>query len=140
MELGFYGLACVFRLIILVLRAKEAQKTNMLVQVYIHQMPKFVPRERKHKVRKRHEENGNGDRNGHLASNPNAVEILSSTSRGKEERRKAMKDALRAQQPQMSSKKQKRLDKYIVCMIYISTKVIQPTHFPGEKVEKGRKP
>ena len=103
-------------------------------------MPKFVARERKHKVRKRLEENGNGDRHGHFASDPNAVEILSSTSRGKEDKRKAMKDALRAQQPQMSSKKQKRLDKYIVCIIYASTEIIQPTRFPGEKVEKGRKP
>ena len=120
MKLGFHGLACVSRLIILSLRAKEAQKNmlaNLLVQVSIHQMPKFVPRERKHKVRKRLETNGKSDRNGHLASEPNAVEILSSTSRGKEDRRKAMKDALRAQQPQMSSKKQKRLDKYIVCIL-----------------------
>ena len=78
-------------------------------------MPKFVPRERKHKVRKRLEEHGNGGRNDHLASDPDAVEILSGTSRGKEDRRMAMKDTLRAQKPQMSSKKQKRLDKYIVC-------------------------
>ena len=103
-------------------------------------MPKFVPRERKHKVRKRLEDNGNRDRSGRLASDPNAVEILPSTSRGKEDKRKAMKDALHAQQPQMSSKKQKRLDKYIVCIICVFTEVIQPTRFPGEKVEKGRKP
>ena len=103
-------------------------------------MPKFVPRERKHKVRKRLEENGNSKSNGHLASDPNAVEILPSTSRGKEDRRKAMKDDLRAQQPQMSSKKQKRLDKYIVCIICVFTEVVQPTRSPGEKVEKGRKP
>ena len=103
-------------------------------------MPKFVPRERKHKVRERLEENGNGDRNGHLASDPNAVEILPSISMGKEEKRKAMKDDLRAQQPQISSKKQKRLDKYIVCILCVFTQVIQPTRSPGEKVEKGRKP
>lgn len=105
-----------------------------------HQMPKFVPRERKYKVRKRLEEHGNGGGNGHLASDPNAVEILPSASRQKEDRRQAMKDALRAQQPQMSSKKQKRLDKYIVCIVCVLTKVIQPTRSPGEKVAKGRKP
>lgn len=103
-------------------------------------MPKFVPRERKHKVRKRLEENGNGNRNDHLASDPNAVEILPSTSMGKEDRRKAMKDAVRAQQPQMSSKKQKRLDKYIVCIVCAFSELIQPTHSPGEKVEERRKP
>ena len=103
-------------------------------------MPKFVPRERKHKVRKRLEEHGNGGRNGHLTSDPNAVEILPSTSREKEDRRQAMKDTLRAQQPQMSSKKQKRLDKYIVCIICVFTEVIQPTRSPGKKVKKGRKP
>ena len=102
-------------------------------------MPKFVPRERKHKVRKRLEEYGNGSRDGHLRSDPNAVEILPSTSIEKEDRRKAMKDALRAKNPQMSSKKQKRLDKYIVCIIFVFTEVIQPTCFSGEKVEKGRK-
>lgn len=87
-------------------------------------MPKFVPRERKHKVRKRLEEHGNGGRNGHHANDPNAVEILPSTSREKQDRRHAMKDALRAQQPQMSSKRQKRLDKYIVCIIHIFTEAI----------------
>ena len=102
-------------------------------------MPRFVPRERKHKVRKRLEEYGNGGRDGHLPSDPNAVEILPSTSTEKEDRRKAMKDVLRAQKPQMSSKKQKRLDKYIVCIICVFTEVIQPTRISGEKVEKGRK-
>ena len=102
-------------------------------------MPQFVPRERKHKVRKRLEEYGNGGGNGHLASDPNTLEILPSASK-KEDRRQVMKDALRAQQPQMSSKKQKRLDKYIVCIVCVFAEVIQPTRSPGEKVEKGRKP
>ena len=87
-------------------------------------MPRFVPRERKHKVRKRLEEHGNGGGNSHLASDPNAVEILSGTSKEKEDRRQAIKDALRAQQPQMSSKKQKRLDKYVVCIIHLLTEAI----------------
>ena len=87
-------------------------------------MPRFVPRERKHKVRKRLEEHGNGGGNGHIASDPNAVEILSGMSKEKEDRRQVMKDALRAQQSQMSSKKQKRLDKYIVCTIHVLTEAI----------------
>ena len=87
-------------------------------------MPKFVPRERKHKVRKRLEEHGNGGRNGHLTSDPNAIEILPGISKEKKDRRQAMKDALRAQEPQMSSKKQKRLDKYIVCIIRVFTEAI----------------
>ena len=91
------------------------------VLIESHQMPKFVPRERKHKVRKRLEAHVNGGGNGHLANDPNAVEILPGTSKEKEDRRQAMKNALRAQQPQMSSKKQKRLDKYIVCIICVFT-------------------
>ena len=87
-------------------------------------MPKFVPRERKHKVRKRLEERSNGGGHGHPASDPNAVEILSGTSKEKADRRQAIKDALRAQQPQLSSKKQKRLDKYVVCIIHVLTKAM----------------
>ena len=77
-------------------------------------MPKFVPRERKHKVRRRLEENGRSEGNGPLGLDPNAMEILPSSRTENEIKRQAMKDALRAQQPKISGKKQKRLDRYIV--------------------------
>ena len=77
-------------------------------------MPKFVSRERKHKVRRRLEENGGSGGDAPLGPDPNAMEILPSSRTEKETERQAMKDALRAQQPRMSGKKQKRLDKYIV--------------------------
>lgn len=76
-------------------------------------MPHFVPRQRKHKVRKRLEQDGSnmGVPNG---NDSNAAEILSITGTEKEKKRQDMKNTLRAQQPKFSSKKQKRLDKYIV--------------------------
>lgn len=70
-------------------------------------MPKFVPRQRKHKVRKRLEQDGGND--------SNALEILPTTVTEKEKKRQDMKDLLRMQLSNVSSKKQKRLDKYIVC-------------------------
>lgn len=77
-------------------------------------MPKFVPRERKHKVRQRLEQQGgeNGA-NTLLAADPNAVEILHSNEK---EKKQELKTALQAQQPKISGKKKKRLDKYIVCI------------------------
>ncbi|KAK5167872.1 hypothetical protein LTR04_007069, partial [Oleoguttula sp. CCFEE 6159] len=74
-------------------------------------MPKFVPRERKHKVlarRKQHKSHSppsNGD--------ANVVELHPASKTEREERRQKLKEELRAQQPKVSSKKQKRLDKYI---------------------------
>lgn len=73
-------------------------------------MAPFVPRERKHRKRQRAED-------GHSApdgSNPNALEIVPASAKERDEKKSAMKAALRAQQPKMSSKRQKRLDKYIV--------------------------
>ncbi|KAF2137313.1 uncharacterized protein K452DRAFT_278730 [Aplosporella prunicola CBS 121167] len=71
-------------------------------------MPKFVPRQRKHKARQREAEQ---QQNG--APDPNAAELLPAGKAEREERKRKMKDELKAQQPKMSSKKQKRLDKYI---------------------------
>jgi len=81
-------------------------------------MPKFVPRERKHKVLLRQKSESNG---GHGKEIPlvgamvdsNPVELLPKTTE-KEQRRQDMRHTLRAQQPKVSAKKQKRLDKYIV--------------------------
>ncbi len=75
-------------------------------------MPKFVPRQRKHKINKRvaHDgKSGNG-----VVSDSNVVELLPVTKTEKEERRIQLREELRAQQSKVSSKKQKRLDKYIV--------------------------
>lgn len=72
-------------------------------------MAPFVPRQRKHRVRQRLE---NQNRSTKSEPNPNAIEILPDNER--EQKRKALRAELRGQQQKISSKKQKRLDKYIV--------------------------
>ena len=73
-------------------------------------MPKFVPRQRKHKARDREKRNSAVE----LApSDTNAAEILPPSKLELEEKRRKLREELRAQQPKISSKKQKRLDKYI---------------------------
>lgn len=74
-------------------------------------MPQFVPRQRKQRVLRRSANNGTST-NGR--ADTNALEILPSEQTEKEKLHLRIKDEIRAQQPQMSSKKQKRLDKYIV--------------------------
>lgn len=71
-------------------------------------MVRFVPRDRK-KRRRRVENSQNG---GDLDTN--AVEVIPATTSEKDQKKKEIKDSIRAQQPAMSSKKAKRLDKYIV--------------------------
>jgi ATP-dependent RNA helicase DHX37/DHR1 len=71
-------------------------------------MPKYIPRQRKHKLRQRDNQS---------AATPvdtNATEIVPVSKAEKEERRQKLKEELRGQQPKMSSKKRKRLEKYIV--------------------------
>ena len=79
----------------------------------IAKMPKFVPRQRKHKVRTRLKQGGD-DVGGPISNDSNAAEIFPATVTEKEKKRQDLKNALRVQQPKVSSKKQKRLDKYIV--------------------------
>lgn len=70
-------------------------------------MPRFVPRQRKHKVRAR-------EQNGPSATAQSNQEIIIPASKAdREAKRQKLKEELRAQQPNISSKKQKRLDKYI---------------------------
>lgn len=76
-------------------------------------MPKFVARERKHKVRRRLD--GDHSRTGNDRWNSNAAEILPSNQIEREQKRAELKTALKAGQPKISGKKQKRLDNYIVC-------------------------
>lgn len=94
-------------------------------------MPRFVPRQRKHKVRKRLEQDsGNvGLPNG---NDSNAAEIFPGPVAETEKKRQDMRNILRAQHPKTSSKKQKRLDKYIVCRpslcLSVSDKAKTNTH------------
>ena len=74
-------------------------------------MPKFVPRQRKHRVKHRLKQNGG---NSEAITDSNVMEIMSTTSNEKEEKRKYMKDAMYAGRPIISGKKKKRLEKYIV--------------------------
>ncbi|KAK8226893.1 P-loop containing nucleoside triphosphate hydrolase protein [Phyllosticta capitalensis] len=85
-------------------------------------MAKFVPRVRKQKARMREESSRhaaaakiNGTAAAAAADNANAEMILPVGKQEQEERRKRLKEELRAQQPQskISAKKQKRMDKYI---------------------------
>ena len=73
-------------------------------------MPKFVPRERKHRRLARQREQANGSSN-----DANAETIVPSSKPEKEEKRRVLKEQLRAQQPNatINSKKRQRLDKYI---------------------------
>ena len=81
-------------------------------------MPKFVPRQRKHKVIARQKQHGGPNDAGDAAiADANAAEILPAEQRARNERRAAMKGELvRESQGKMSGKKKKRLDKYIVSM------------------------
>ncbi|KAL9097894.1 MAG: hypothetical protein Q9165_000220 [Trypethelium subeluteriae] len=73
-------------------------------------MPKFIPRQRKHKARERQNKNGHS-----TVGDANAVELLPESKDEREKRRNQLQKELRAQQPQskISAKKQKRLNKYI---------------------------
>ena len=78
---------------------------------------KFVPRQRKQKARQRQAQQ--------IAqyvptSDSNAVELLPSSKSERDERRQKLREELRAQQPlsKASSKKNKRLEKYIVCVLH----------------------
>jgi len=70
-------------------------------------MAKPIPRQRKHKARAR-------DAQSVVAADANALEILPVSKADKEERRRLLKEELRANATKVSSKKSKRLDKYIV--------------------------
>lgn len=71
-------------------------------------MPKFIPRQRKQKHRQR-------EGAGTPAVDTNFAEVSASARNDKEARRQDLREELRSQHPKVSSKKQKRLDKYIVC-------------------------
>lgn len=72
-------------------------------------MPKFVPRQRKHKVLARRKQSHD------YAPDANAEEILPREEQERAEKKQALKEELtREAQGKISGKKKKRLDKYIV--------------------------
>lgn len=75
-----------------------------------HTMPKFVPRQRKQKHRQKEAADA--------AVDSNAAEVLPVSKEQKEAKRQKLREELRAQHTKISAKKQKRLDKYIVCRLY----------------------
>lgn len=85
-------------------------------------MAKFQPRERKQKARRRTEESSGIRKtksDNDAAADPNAACIIPESQVQREERKKSLREELRAQAAEngskISSKKAKRLDKYIVC-------------------------
>lgn len=76
-------------------------------------MPPFKPRDRKQRGRRQ---------NGKSTSTPvdtNVTEIVPVSKAEKEVKRQQLREQLREQQPKMSSKKKKRLDKYIVRLDFL---------------------
>lgn len=71
-------------------------------------MPRFIPRQRKHKVREREITQTND-----ALINSNQIQILPQSKEEKKEKRRKLRAELRDGQSKISSKKQKRLDKYI---------------------------
>ncbi|PGH09928.1 hypothetical protein AJ79_05544 [Helicocarpus griseus UAMH5409] len=69
-------------------------------------MPKFVPRQRKHKNKQKENQAAS-------QQDTNVAELAPIPKSEKEEKRRKLREELRAQQSTISSKKQKRLDKYI---------------------------
>ncbi|KAM3423119.1 hypothetical protein BST61_g575 [Cercospora zeina] len=80
-------------------------------------MPKFVPRERKHRKLAKQKETAkkNGAVQHDLAEEAEAAETVPTTQNEKDERRRKLKEELTAHEPEsrVSAKKRKRLDKYI---------------------------
>ncbi|PPJ58872.1 hypothetical protein CBER1_04431 [Cercospora berteroae] len=80
-------------------------------------MPKFVPRERKHRklAKQKEASKKNGVAQHEPVDQANAAEIVPVTQVEKDERRRRLREELTAHEPEskISSKKRKRLDKYI---------------------------
>jgi len=80
-------------------------------------VPKFTPRIRKQKAKAR----ATVPAEAQLANTAqsNAVEIIPASKTEAEERRRKLREEIRAQQPEskVSSKKKKRLEHYIVCVL-----------------------
>jgi ATP-dependent RNA helicase DHX37/DHR1 len=81
-------------------------KTDTIL--YPHTMPKFVPRQRKHKVLARSK-----GKSGEPNVDSNAVELQPVAKTDLEEKKRRMKEELRKEGTKISGKKAKRLEKYI---------------------------
>jgi len=80
-------------------------------------MPKFVARQRKHRVLAREKAGRDAPRDETSGRDANATEILPAEKKEMEQRKRAIKEELvRESAGKMSAKKKKRLDKYIVRM------------------------
>ncbi|CZT05495.1 hypothetical protein WAI453_004980 [Rhynchosporium graminicola] len=75
-------------------------------------MPKFVPRQRKHKVKERERRAKEGKFH-NATVDSNAVEILPPAKTDHEEKKRRMREEIEAQGPKISGKKAKRLEKYL---------------------------
>lgn len=93
-------------------RSAHASCVSRLQVARTAKMPKFVPRQRKHKViaRRKASSHSNGETN-----DANTEEILPQEVKDRAEQKRVLKDELlRDAQGKISGKKKKRLDKYIV--------------------------
>lgn len=107
---------------------------------YMH-MAKFVPRQRKHKVLQRQKDKPRR-RNIDGGEDTNVDEIPSASEAQRQAKKQELKDAAKAQQPTMSGKKKKRLDKYIVRRFETSLFILRekfPTSSVGQETSKRRK-
>ncbi|KAK0101053.1 putative ATP-dependent RNA helicase DHR1 [Cadophora gregata] len=75
-------------------------------------MGKFVPRQRKHKVKERERREKEGTSQGPVVDS-NAVEIIPTATSEHEEKKRRMREEIEAQGPKISGKKAKRLEKYL---------------------------
>ncbi|KAG4415236.1 hypothetical protein IFR04_011647 [Cadophora malorum] len=75
-------------------------------------MGKFVPRQRKHKVKERERREKEGISNESVVDS-NAVEIIPTAKSEYEEKKRRMREEIKAQGPKISGKKAKRLEKYL---------------------------
>ena len=87
-------------------------------------MTRFVPRERKHKVRHRSHYGSKPE----TASSSNKTEIVPQDKLQKDAKKKLLEDSTRTQETPMSSKKKKRLDKYIVFYSLAALYFLHATH------------
>ena len=89
-------------------------------------MAKFVPRQRKHKFLERQKDKARR-RNIDGGEDTNVEEVPSASEAQRQAKKQELKDAAKAEQPTMSGKKKKRLDKYIVSKLEICVIVIRDT-------------
>ena len=101
-------------------------------------MPKFVPRQRKHKVLARSHQNTTSSLSTTQDANTNTPEILPAQQREREDRKKALKEELvRENTGKISAKKKKRLDKYVDTKIKKEENLVLLKKLAGQKIDTG---